>query len=488
MRPFLAGTILAIFVSSLMPACALEATPAAPSVPAVKAAAEKKTSLLERVLELNRVQEPELDVDSARAAFKELSGKARMALQGLATPKEKVAALNKVLLADREVSYLSNLYWRDATLAASLLRGKGNCLSTSTLYVLIGEALDLPVRMVLVPGHAFARWDGADARINIETTSGGLETPDAEYLSRRFQSEPADIAALGWGLSLDQEQTYGELLRTAACHRVGENRLEEALEMMQRAETLMPGRSDIALARYELMANITNRRTEARAQIALMLQNPKLPPSVRPGALSYLAADAASRGDHEAEKKMLLAAFSTASKANQIGVLTNLAFCHRALKDFRGAVRYMELVVALDPRNADTLYSFAIMLKNDKRLPDALAAIHTAREINPESWNLQAIEAGYMVLNGQREEGLALFKTIKKPRGDVEFFAIMQTWFQAVSQQRDKFYEHFEAALAGARSTRILEWIDQDVDLDVYRNEPQFKTLVAKHRERLLGK
>src|SRR6185295_10325725 len=101
--------------------------------------------LFERVLALNRVQEPELDATEMRAAFEHVLARARMEVEKVNAPREKIAALNKVLLEDRQVSYLSNLYWRDATLAASLMRKHGNCLSTSTLYMVVGEALKLPI-------------------------------------------------------------------------------------------------------------------------------------------------------------------------------------------------------------------------------------------------------------------------------------------------------------------------------------------------------
>jgi hypothetical protein len=152
----------------------------------------------------------------------------------------------------------------------------------------------------------------------------------------------------------------------------------------------------------------------------------------------------------------------------------------------------MELAAMLikpgDPQGATLLYNLAILQKNDGRLKDALKSIRAALTINPESWNLQMIEAGYMVLNNEREEGLKKFEKIERPRGDVEFFNIMTSWFDAVSKQREKFYKDFEKALAESRSTQILEWIDQDVDLDVYRNEPEFKALVEKHAARLRGK
>ena len=464
----------------------------APVKPSVAPWAAGRGTLFERVLALNQVQEPEVDQAAASKAFEALVAGARTALTGAQTPKEKVAALNKVLLAERKVSYLSNLYWRDATLAASLLRNKGNCASTSTLYVVVGAALELPIRMVIVPGHAFARWDDGKVRINIETTHQGVELSDAEYLQRKYQAVPEDIEKLGWGRSLDEKGFFAELLRLAAAHRAGENRLEEALELLDQSEQLAPGRSDIRLWRCKLLADVTGRRSEARQKVLEMLQKEALPPTVATGALEFLAADAAGSGDHALERRYLLAAFAAAPKSSQDAVLHQLAFCHRALKDFRGAVRYMELAAVLtqpgDPRLADTLYSLAILQKNDDRLGDALESIRKARKINPESWNLQVIEAGYLVLNGQREEGLKLFEAVQRPRGDADFYEIMQTWFFAVSKQREKFYPQFEKALAGARSTRILEWIDQDVDLDVYRQEPDFKALVEKHALRLRGK
>ncbi|MCZ7645722.1 MAG: hypothetical protein M5U26_10630 [Planctomycetota bacterium] len=466
----------------------LRAETQAPPQTAVPAQA----TFFEKVLKLNLVQEPELDAEAARRAFAGLLERLKPAIAAAQTPREKIAVLNRMLLADREVAYLSNLYWRDATLAASLLRGKGNCLSTSTLYVLAGRELNLPIKMVLIPRHAFVRWDDGRTKINIETTNKGKEIPEAEYLRMSDQPTPEDIEALGWFKSLDDDAFFAEMLTIAAGHRIGEAKLEEAAALLDEALRLAPGRTDYELQRYKLMADMTGRRSEARAKIVNLLQAKRLPPGVATAALSYLASDAAGQGDHLKERHFLMLAFKEAPKNQQPGILTQLAFCHRALKDFRGAVRYMELAAAIhdpnDPNFASFLYNLAILQKNDQRLGDALASIRKARQINPESWNLQTIEAGYLVLNGQRDEGLKLFAAVKEPRADKEFYEIMVSWFYAVSRQREKFYAAFETALKNTRGTHILEWIDQDVDLDVYRNEPEFKTLVETHRKRLVGK
>lgn len=477
--------LIVLFAASLF---ADEAKPRAD--PAV-VQAPRTESLLDRVIALNQVQEPELDRDAARKAFDALIEKARAALAGADAPRQKIEALNKVLLGDRKVSYLSNMYWRDATIAASLLRGQGNCLSTSTLYVLAGDALKLPIHMVLIPGHAFARWDDGKTRINIETTSGGRELPDEKYMAMS-EAAPEDVRAFGWCESLDNDHFMAEMFRVSAAHRVGENRLEDALSLLDQAAKLAPNRSDMKLWRCQLMADITGRRTDARGKVLELLNTEQdLPPSVKTGAILCLAKDAAGQGDHQTERMYLLKAFAVAPKSGQDAVLQSLAFCHRALKDYRGAVRYMELAAALmkpgDPNNAGVLYNLAILQKNDGRLDDALASIRMALKINPESWNLQVIEAGYMVLKGDKDEGMKKFVEIKRPRGDVEFFEIMVTWFYAVYQDRAKFYSQFEKALSQARATHILEWIDQDVDLDVYRKDPEFKALVEKHAKRLRG-
>ncbi|HYG76922.1 MAG TPA: tetratricopeptide repeat protein [Planctomycetota bacterium] len=445
-------------------------------------------SLLDQVIELNRIHEPELDAVALRTEFNALVEKARTALTPLKTPQEKVAALNKVLLTDRKVAYLSNKYWRDATLAASVLRAQGNCLSTSTLYVLIGKALDLPIKMVLVPRHAYARWDDGTVRINIETTYGGAELPDAHYLSGVRQPAPDDIEKLGWGRSLTDTQVIGELHAIAAGHRTGESRIEDAIVLLEKAIAAMPERRDLELRRYRLMSTLPGRRLLARQKVIQVLQDGKnpLPSGVQCDALVFLAQEAAAEGDYQQERTLLLGAFARAPKSDQLHVLSSLAFCHRSMKDYRGAVRYMELASALDPDNDSTLYNLAILQKNDGRLDDALTTIRRARKINPESWNLHIMEAGYLIFAGKREEGMKLYETLEKPRADVEFWEIMQTWFMAASQQREKFYTQFERALSLARSPRILEWIEQDPDLDVYRNETEFKDLVAKHRPRLL--
>ncbi len=405
----------------------------------------------------------------------------------MASPREKIAVLNRVLLADRHVGYLSNLYWRDATLAAAVLRSNGNCLSTSTLYVLAGETLGLPIRLVIVPRHAFARWDDGKDRINIETTSGGQEFPDDRYLR---DVDGTERAVMRFGDSLDRNGFLAELTEVGMHHCYSAGNLNKAQSLLADVERLAPWRWDLRLSHIILNADISKDRQAARQQVAQLLA--EMPPAtVTTSALCWLAEDAGAQQQPLRQRDLLLAAFKHATRSMIPQVLHQLSFCHRTLKDWRGAVRYYELAMACvdhgSPERATYLYCYAILLKNDGRLADALRAIDQALVINPESWNLVVLKAGYLCLSGRIEEGKALFATVKDPHADAEFWANMQAWFCAVSGQKEAFYRLFAAALANANSVNILNWIEQDVDLDPYRNEPEFRRLLELHRPRLLG-
>ena len=65
------------------------------------------------------------------------------------------------------------------------------------------------------------------------------------------------------------------------------------------------------------------------------------------------------------------------------------------------------------------------------------------------------------------------------------FYRDMLAWSFAVTEQREKFFDQFKRLLAEADDLGTFSWISQDADLDPYRNDPRFKPLVDKHRERV---
>ncbi len=449
----------------------------------------ESNSLFDQVLKLQHVQEPEIDDMAMTTAFAEVVESSRAAIATAADTEGKITALCATLLNARKVSYLSNQYWRDSTLAASLLRKKGNCLATSTLFVLVGDALGLPIHLVVVPSHAFVRWDDGKISRNIETTANGQAITDEYYLYGRNSSDPADVIALGWGRSLDHNGFMAELIECAAYHRAGEERLEEAIALLDEVERLVPRRSDLALAHIHLRADLTKDRAAARTALGALLEHGNPPPSVATGALMMLAEDAGARGNVPGQRQLLLTAFAHAPKSAMHQVLQDLAFCHRTLRDPRAARRYMELALTLvqtgSPELASDLYNLAILQKNDHDLTAAIATIRQARQLNPEKWNLQMLEAGYLMLDGQREAALPIRAAIVKPRAEEEFWAVMEAWYLAVSGDRDGFMKKLSIALETTNSLRTLQWTDQDEDLDPYRADPEFIELIKHHRQRL---
>lgn len=72
-----------------------------------------------------------------------------------------------------------------------LAQRRGSCLGLGSLYLALGEALGLPLRGVLVPGHFFVRLErrGAAAARNLELLAGGYAHDDDWY--RRSYGVPA---------------------------------------------------------------------------------------------------------------------------------------------------------------------------------------------------------------------------------------------------------------------------------------------------------
>jgi len=443
--------------------------------------------LLDRVIALNQVEEPELDAGKLRNDIVALCAEARQAVDAAATTTEKIAALDQVLLERRNVTYLSNVYWRDSTLASCVERRAGNCISTSTLFALVGDMLGLPVHLVMLPNHAFVRWDGSDGHVNIETTNPGADFPDAYYLK---DIDGEDRELLHWGESLDRNGLLGILTVAAARHCLSQGNLVQAQHFADQYTQLLPWRVDLQLEQIEITSDLTKDRPATRLRLNALLQS-RMPRSVATSALLWLAGDAGARRKPLEQRGILMHAYRIAPRESQYQVLMALAFCHRALRDHGGALLYYELAIE-QPWTSSTpsdhnLYGMAILLKEVKRLGEAQAMIDRALAVNPESWNLKVLKAGYLCLDGHLDQGKALFATIEKPRDQAQFWADMRAWFFAVSGQQEEFYHAFSAALHGADDEHILLWIEQDESLDPFRGEAEFRTLLEEQRERILG-
>jgi len=442
----------------------------------------ERLDLSKLCLKLAPIQEPEVDVEKLRAGLRALEEKARAALKDAKTPAEKVVALNRVLLGERKVTYISNRYWRDSTLASSVLRGRGNCLSTTTLYVVIGRRLELPIRAVPVPRHILARYDDGKTRINIETTAGGRPRSDEHYRDRHGWSD-ADARVLRLGRSMTDRQFGACLYEYAAKHFESVRDFKRALQSIDRALQLWPGNPDLQMLRLGLLHTGFGRREEALKGY-LKIAGSSQSPGARTAALVSLAGDLQARGKHEEALGILRSAYRLAPRYQQPLVFSSMASSYRTLRRFDEAALAMELS-ALKGGQAADFTSLAIFYKNAGKLKDAIRCLRVSVRMNPESWNTRLILAGYLIRAGQKDEGWKVFATVKKPRVNHQFFHNNMAWFYGSAGRKKEFLEHLDKALELARTPAILNYINTEVDFDRYRKDEDFKALVEKHRRRL---
>src|SRR5437868_4957578 len=88
----------------------------------------KPPELFDEALAVSAQFDPDTDVAACRTEWRGLIEKTRTALaeatarskDGKLEPRETVRVLNEQLLINREVTYLSNAYWRDSLFTAAL--------------------------------------------------------------------------------------------------------------------------------------------------------------------------------------------------------------------------------------------------------------------------------------------------------------------------------------------------------------------------------
>ena len=467
---------------------AAPATRAAPAraadAPPRKTPPASRTDILAIAVEVNRILEPELDEGKLRGELRTLTARARDAVAEARGADETIAALNGVLLADRKVGFLSNIYWRDASLAAAVLRRKGNCLATATLYVVVGRALGLPVHAIVVPEHVLARYAGQPHR-NIETTAGGEHQSDESYRQRRGYGD-AEAADFGYGTTLSDDQFAAILLLTAARQLGARRQRDDDLRLIDRAGQLWPDTLLVAFSRagalyadparrkdaLDFFKSIVSAEAGARSPLALMR------------AHAGLAVHAHGQGDQPLALRHLATAFALAPRPAQAHILEVMSSCYHTQRDFSAAAVVQELALLLDPA-PDKLGSLAITYKNAGRVDDAIRILRRALAENPESWHTRLALAGYLIRAGQAREGWQQFEKVKKPRGNHESYHANLAWFHAAVGNKDELMSHLDKALTLSTSPHILIYIRAEVDFDPYRADPAFKALLEKHRPRL---
>ncbi len=127
---------------------------------------------------------PPADTQSARCpGLDALVVRAREALAGATTPAETIERLNRFFFQSEKFQVTYDLSSSDHLLPGPVIAGRrGYCVGLATVYLILAEELNLPIRAVATPKHMFLRWDDGQFRRNIELFQEDREVPDKDYI------------------------------------------------------------------------------------------------------------------------------------------------------------------------------------------------------------------------------------------------------------------------------------------------------------------
>lgn len=211
------------------------------------------TDLAEAVLVLAREADPDADIDAARSAFESLVEKVRDRISN-GSAAEKTDVLGRVLSDEGFVAAENGKRRGSMLLPAVLETRRGNCMGFSLLYACLAQRLNLPLKVALIPEHAFIVCESSC----VETLARGTRYPSfTEFMAARaealpasdFRIERATVDTVAEALRLDQRLQSREALPVAPRHVVlNSSREILALLLTQVAGELdAPGDSPVRL-------------------------------------------------------------------------------------------------------------------------------------------------------------------------------------------------------------------------------------------------
>jgi regulator of sirC expression with transglutaminase-like and TPR domain len=155
----------------------------------------------------------------------------------------KIGILATVLNDDVKIRYIKGAPDHrkpDTLFVNGLLQTKsGTCVSMPMLYVLIGERLGYPIRLVAIKDHYFCRWDDGKFASNIEATTGGGIADDAKYAAD-FKLAAGEIKDAFWLKSMNKKQTVAQFLASRASYWTESIKRPQAIADLRLAASLCP--------------------------------------------------------------------------------------------------------------------------------------------------------------------------------------------------------------------------------------------------------
>ncbi len=175
-----------------------------------------------------------------------LARRLRPAVEAAATPREKLAVIQRACVPARQ----NVPRFADLSPLTTVLSGRAAiCMGWTMLFVGLGDRLGLPLHAVGVPGHVFVRWDDGTERLNFDPTLGGVSPSDEECTAAHATAERPLDPARHLRLRSRHELIAAALSNSAgwnvAAHHRSTSWLVSMLESPGGAEYLVASRSPV---------------------------------------------------------------------------------------------------------------------------------------------------------------------------------------------------------------------------------------------------
>ncbi|MEW6721514.1 MAG: tetratricopeptide repeat protein [Thermodesulfobacteriota bacterium] len=294
-----------------------------------------------------------------------------------------VEAFRRVLLKDEGFKYDRVAGNPENFLIGGVIaRKRGNCLGLSLLWVSLAERLGLPFRGVYVPGHCFVRYDGDDARINVEFSEAGAAWEDARYLEEFRMARPGPYLR-----SLTTAEMLGVFMKSVGAAYAKKGRHEEALVIYSEGARLYPGlpeswynagvslqrmgRSGEAILKYRKALELDPDMAVARGNLGILLAN------------QGLYAEAID----EARRAVEIDPWNASVRGS-------LASAHCACGDFDEGIREYRKALEIDPSNVQARAGLTRALYAKGDLVGAARECERAEALGCrfEPWLLEALK------------------------------------------------------------------------------------------------
>ncbi len=202
--------------------------------------AESNLDFAEAKLAIDKMVDPAIDVEIARAELDQLAAAAATLAGPLATATQKVAAVRKVIYepglwnGKRVFAYDHDdplgKSVNNKLLPTYLKTRRGNCVTMPALFVILADRLGVDVTLSTAPLHLFVKYrDEAGRWINLETTSGANPARDA-WIRQVGAISDEQVARGAYMATLTRREAVSHLATTIIDKRLEEGRYQDVID------------------------------------------------------------------------------------------------------------------------------------------------------------------------------------------------------------------------------------------------------------------